>query len=181
VSARQLRCPNLLDSVREALATTGVDPSLLCLEVTETAAMHDLDAGADALRSLRRLGVSLALDDFGTGYSSLARLGSLPLDRIKLDGLLTRDLVHDVRSVAVVSALLSLAKVFGLTVVAECVETKGQLEILDDLACPFVQGWWFARAEMPDAFAQTMRDLSDAARHPTRPNGAPGSASQALE
>jgi diguanylate cyclase (GGDEF)-like protein/PAS domain S-box-containing protein len=171
VSARQLRCPNLLDSVREALAATGVDPSLLCLEVTETAAMHDLDAGADALRSLRRLGVSLALDDFGTGYSSLARLRSLPLDRIKLDGLLTRDLASDDRSVAVVSAILSVAKVFDLAVVAECVETKGQLEVLAGLACPFVQGWWFGGAEPPEAFTRNMRELAAAERKPAGPPG----------
>lgn len=174
VSARQLRSPSLVEDVEDAIASSGIDPSMLCLEVTETAAMEDLDLGADLLRSLRDLGVSIALDDFGTGYSSLARLGSLPIDKIKLDGSLIRDIVHDLRSVAVVSALLSLSKVFGVTVVAECVETEEQRRVLEDLGCPLIQGWYFAPAEPAERFVEKMSidSLTPADRCEPQPIGA---------
>ena len=156
VSARQLRSAEVVRQLRDALAESGVQPAQLCVEVTETAAMEDMDLGADVLDAIRALGVSVALDDFGTGYSSLGRLGRLPVDQIKLDGSLIRDLVLDARSVAVVSAVLSLSKVFGVSVVAECVEEREQLEVLDELGCEVVQGWYFAPAEPPERFIETI-------------------------
>lgn len=145
LSARQFATGELADVVRDSLQRHDVAPASLTLEITESLLM-DLGAGASAvLEKLRKLGVGLSLDDFGTGYSSLAYLRHLPVDTLKID----RAFIHSLDSArtdrAIVEAVISMARIFGLTVVAEGVETRAQLSALQGLGCDRFQGYLFGR------------------------------------
>jgi EAL domain-containing protein (putative c-di-GMP-specific phosphodiesterase class I) len=139
LSARQLHHPDLVDEVVGAIEETGLDPSVLVLEITESMILRDHQAVAAKLRVLRALGVAVALDDFGTGYSSLSHLQHLPVDQIKVD----RSFVsgHD----DVVGAILQLGRTLRLQTVAEGVETRQQAERLRALGCQLAQGYHFGR------------------------------------
>ncbi len=147
LSARQHADPNLLKTVKEALERTGVDPSHLCLEITETVMMQDVDYTFETLNALKELGVAVSVDDFGTGYSSLSSLKRFPVDALKID----RSFVAGLGSgqgnedAAIVAAVISLAHTLGLTAIAEGVETSDQLEQLRALDCDIAQGYYFAR------------------------------------
>jgi EAL domain-containing protein (putative c-di-GMP-specific phosphodiesterase class I) len=118
--------------------------------------MSSPEIGIRVLRELKTLGVALAIDDFGTGYSSLAYLRSLPVDIIKIDQSFARGLDRDERSVRLVQGILDLARALGLGVVAEGVERKEQVEILTRLACPYAQGFFFARPLAAPALAKAL-------------------------
>jgi diguanylate cyclase (GGDEF)-like protein len=141
VSARQLTTPRLAGTVAEALATSGLEPHRLVLEITESALLVDPDAARAALAELRDLGVSIALDDFGTGWSSLSYLRTLPVDIIKIDRSFVADMHTDPDACAVVSAVLGLGHGMGLVVVAEGVESPGQLTMLREMGCDEYQGF----------------------------------------
>ena len=141
VSARQLTTPRLAGTVAEALAATGLEPHRLVLEITESALLVDPDAARAALGELRELGVSIALDDFGTGWSSLSYLRTLPVDIIKIDRSFVADMHTDPDACAVVSAVLGLGHGMGLVVVAEGVESAGQLTMLREMGCDEYQGF----------------------------------------
>ncbi len=145
LSARQFKHQDLLAVVRDALAATGIDPSQLELEVTESLLMEDTSRTAQVLQALRDEGVTISLDDFGTGYSSLNYLKNFPIDCIKLDKSFVRDAVHDAQTDAITSAIIALGHSLGLSVVAEGVETAEQLEYLTDRSCDVVQGYLFGR------------------------------------
>ena len=134
------------------LADTGLPPRRLVLEVTETALVADVPAAAASLRDLRDRGVSFALDDFGTGYSSLASLRELPIDQIKLDRAFVTGLGGAVADEILVAAVLTMARGLGLTVVAEGVEERLQLERLTAYGCDRVQGYLLARPMAADAW-----------------------------
>ena len=128
------------------LAETGLDPALLCLEITESVLMNDADFFIEALLGLKMLGVRIAIDDFGTGYSSLAYLRRYPIDVIKIDkGFVDALGNDDSRGEAVVAAIVDLAPALELETVAEGVETVPQLRILERLGCEAAQGYLFAR------------------------------------
>ncbi|SSC24482.1 GGDEF-domain containing protein, partial [Klenkia terrae] len=146
VSVRQLRSPHLVDDVAAALTDSGLDPAALCLELTETALVHDTEQAARALHRLRGLGVRLAVDDFGTGYSSLTHLRQFPVDVLKVDRSFVATIGRDGAQPRIVEGLLELARVMGLSVVAEGVETTEQRDLLRDEGCQSAQGWLFARA-----------------------------------
>jgi diguanylate cyclase (GGDEF)-like protein len=145
LSAAQVKAEGLLAGVAEALATTGLDPARLELELTESMLIQEGPCARRTLEGLRGLGVQLALDDFGTGWSSLAYLRRFPLDRIKMDRGFLRDLCSDVRVEAVVAAILGLGRGLGMTVVAEGIETDAQAERLRALGCELGQGWLLGR------------------------------------
>jgi diguanylate cyclase (GGDEF)-like protein/PAS domain S-box-containing protein len=145
VSARQLTSPELVGIVRDALDATGLEPRLLCLEVTESVVMQDVVTSGHVLGQLRDLGVRTAVDDFGTGYSSLAYLLSLPVDVLKIDRSFTRVLDSDGPAVAIVRAVTALAEALGLGVLAEGVETFEQLGQLDALGVQQGQGFLWGR------------------------------------
>jgi diguanylate cyclase (GGDEF)-like protein/PAS domain S-box-containing protein len=145
VSARQLADPDFVAVVERALRETGVPPSAICLEVTETAVLRRPEVARQTLVALRRLGVRVALDDFGLGYSSLTHLKSLPVDVVKVDRSFVADLTDSTHDRAVVEAVLTLARRMGLTVVAEGVETLDQDAALRELGCPVVQGFLYGR------------------------------------
>ena len=162
VAVTQLRHGDFPDLVRRTLATTGLAPEQLCLEITESALIREADHGAPELTRLRDLGVQLSIDDFGTGYSSLSYLHRLPVDELKIDRSFISRLGHDTRESHLVEAIIGMARALGLVVVAEGVETGEQLELLADLGCQLAQGYLIARPQPPE---QILTQLSS---HPAR-------------
>jgi diguanylate cyclase (GGDEF)-like protein/PAS domain S-box-containing protein len=144
LSARQIDDPRIVRTVEQILLRTGLPPELLTLEITESALMHDAAGALVVLRALKDIGVSLAIDDFGTGYSSLSYLSRFPLDIVKVDRLFVDELGVSREDEEIVSAVIKLAHALGLKVVAEGVETAGQLEILRRLGCDLAQGFLFS-------------------------------------
>jgi EAL domain-containing protein (putative c-di-GMP-specific phosphodiesterase class I) len=150
LSARQFRDPDLVGQVADALEGTGLHPSNLILEITESSLMEDTPSTLTALRELKALGVRLAIDDFGTGYSSLSYLKRFPVDLLKVDRTLIAGLEWDRRSCAIVLAAIVLAHCLGLEVVAEGVETSGECAMLRVLGCDFGQGYYFSKPRPPE-------------------------------
>jgi diguanylate cyclase (GGDEF)-like protein/PAS domain S-box-containing protein len=144
ISARQLRYPELVGEVEDALRKAGLDPESLTLEITESVLVEDEGSSADTLQRLKELGVRLAIDDFGVGYSSLSYLRYLPVDQLKLDRVLVGDLDTDDKNLAIVRAAVDLGHALGIEVVAEGVETHEEFEELSKLGCDVGQGdyWW---------------------------------------
>jgi diguanylate cyclase (GGDEF)-like protein len=141
VSAVQFRHRNLVQVVMSALASAGLDPRRLELEITETVLMQDSELSVRILHQLRALGVSIALDDFGTGYSSLSYLRRFPFDRIKIDRSFVRDLARDAEGAAIVRAIIGLGRSLSIATTAEGVETREQLDILRREGCTEMQGY----------------------------------------
>ena len=144
LSARQVSQPDLPDLVAEALTSTGLDPSALSLEITESALVEESAAPVQNLAALREMGVRLVIDDFGTGYSSLSYLRRFPLDAIKIDRSFVEGLGVERDSAAIVDALVAMAGALSLGVVAEGVETGTQLAELRRVGCRQAQGFYFA-------------------------------------
>jgi diguanylate cyclase (GGDEF)-like protein len=144
ISARQL-APALIDTINRALAENEVAPSELALEITESLLIEESESSLEILHAVERLGLAIVLDDFGTGYSSLSYLKRFPLDQLKLDRSFISELAQDPRSAKIVAATIELARAFGMTVVAEGVETPDQLDLLHKLGCDYAQGYHFAR------------------------------------
>ena len=143
-SPRELAQPDVVERVRSTLERHGVEPRRLCIEITETAVLDEVDTAIATLSALRDLGVRLAIDDFGTGYSSLSYLRRLPVDIVKIDRSFTGELGVDSANLTIVAGIIGLARGLGLEVIAEGVETPRQLEVLRDLGCAFGQGYLFA-------------------------------------
>jgi EAL domain-containing protein (putative c-di-GMP-specific phosphodiesterase class I) len=166
LSPRQLQDPELVDFVRSTLAATGLPPSSLLLELTETALMSEPDAGFEVIRRLKRLGIRLAIDDFGTGYSSLAYLHRLPVDVIKVDRSFIADLGLGSDRSTLARGVLELVRSLQVSTVAEGVETSGQLAALRDLRCQLGQGFIFsqpvAAGEITDLLAAQGPFLAEA-------------------
>jgi diguanylate cyclase len=146
LSALKLHHRGIFDRLRELFATTHARAEHLELEITESALITDFDAASSWLTAVREMGVSVALDDFGTGYSSLAYLRRLPLDAIKIDQTFVGGLDEDRSTVAIVRAMISMAKALGMQVVAEGVETLRQAQILTRLGCDTLQGFLYSPA-----------------------------------
>lgn len=145
VSAFQLRQNNLIPLVRTALRETGLDPSLLDLELTESALMENLARTTFTLTRLREMGIQVTIDDFGTGYSSLAYLKRFPISALKIDRVFVKDIPANPDDVAITRAILLLGQSLNLAVIAEGVETQEQLDFLRGLNCHLVQGYFIAR------------------------------------
>lgn len=145
LSPLQFRHPGLVQTVQEILDATGLPPELLELEVTEGALMEDSEITLATLHALRSHGMHLSLDDFGTGYSSMSYLTRLPLNNLKVDQSFVRNLPHDKESLAIVRAIVSLAKAIGLTVTAEGIEDLAQARVLQSFACEMLQGYYISK------------------------------------
>ncbi len=146
LSRRQLVSPHLIDEVRTAVSLSGIDPHQLMLEVTESVLMEDPARATQALYELRALGIRIAVDDFGTGYSSLSHLQRFPVDVLKIDKSFIDPLARqDEESMALVTAILGLARTLGLDVIAEGIEHQSQLHRLVELGCLHGQGFLMAR------------------------------------
>lgn len=145
ISAVQFQRGDLNETVRLALATSGIHPDHLCLELTESMLLMDTGQARDKLTELRSLGISLSLDDFGTGYSSLAYLSRLPVQELKIDQSFVRRL-HDTRSdTAVVNTIIVMGQELGLALVAEGVETEEQKRHLQERGCTTIQGFLYSK------------------------------------
>ncbi len=145
ISVIQLRNPRLCDVVRGILEETGLDPALLELEITESAATRESDYIIGLLSRLKELGITLSIDDFGTEYSSLSRLKMLPVDRIKMDMQFVHGIEGSDKDKAITKVIINLAKNLGLKVIAEGVETETQLNFLYQKMCDEVQGFYYFR------------------------------------
>jgi diguanylate cyclase (GGDEF)-like protein/PAS domain S-box-containing protein len=145
VSARQLERPVLVDDVRAVLEESGLEPSDLTLEITESALAHGHNEARAGIRALQELGVRLALDDFGSGYSSLSLLQELPVEILKIDRTFVEGIEATGRRAALLRAIIEIARALGLSVVAEGVENARQAAALRRLGCPLAQGFYFAR------------------------------------
>lgn len=156
LSAKQFQDHDLADVVHRILLETGLSPSRLELEITETALFDDLQRALDALRRLRALGVSIAMDDFGTGYSSLSSLQAFPFDKIKIDRQFVEQLGEKKQAAMIVRSVLGLGKSLEIPVLAEGVETAQQLEFLSAEDCGEVQGFYFGRPASANHIRKTI-------------------------
>lgn len=145
ISTRQFMQKNLARVIARTLAETGLPPSMLELEITESLIMHNAELFITTLQELKGLGVDLAVDDFGTGYSSLSYLKRFPIDRLKIDQSFIRDIEIDTDSAAISQAVISLGHSMGLRVIAEGVETAWQHDFLHANRCDEIQGYYFSR------------------------------------
>jgi diguanylate cyclase (GGDEF)-like protein len=146
LSPAQMRSPNLIATVMNALANSGVKPSRLEVEITESILMQDSDANLDLLHKLRALGIKIALDDFGTGYSSLNYLRSFPFDKIKIDRCFVSEIDSREDCKAIVRSVVGLANSLGMVTTAEGVESMDQMTLLQNEGCTHVQGFLFSGA-----------------------------------
>ena len=150
LSPSQMRSANLIPTIVNALAQTGIAPGRLELEITESILMQDSDVNIRTLHSLRELGIRISLDDFGTGYSSLNYLRSFPFDKIKIDRCFVSEIDSRDDCRAIIKSVISLAKYLGMTTTAEGVERQEQVEDLRSLGCDQVQGYLYGKAEALD-------------------------------
>jgi diguanylate cyclase (GGDEF)-like protein len=166
VSPTQFRQTDFAAVVREALADNALDPSYLEIELTEAALMHNAEKSAAMLEQLSRLGVVVAIDDFGTGYSSMTYLQRFPIDKLKIDLSFIRDLETNQDDASIVRAIISLAHGLRLKVVAEGVESAGQLDILRALGCDQYQGFLRSAAVPAENIEGLVADSPGAAADP---------------
>jgi EAL domain-containing protein (putative c-di-GMP-specific phosphodiesterase class I) len=153
LSPVQLRDPDLLSHLWNALHSSGLSPTRLTLEVTEGMLLADLDLARRQLDAARALGTKVSIDDFGTGYSSLSYLAQLPADEVKIDRSFVEALSPDDNSIALVKGIVDLASALNLEVLAEGVEARSQQDILTDLGCPRSQGFLYSQALAVGDFA----------------------------
>jgi len=162
LSTKQLREPSMLETVTSILGQTGLRPEHLRIEISERAVTWDLATALDQLHTLRNLGIRLALDDFGSGHAAIAALRRLPIDTLKIDRTLVGALGKSERDTTLVQAVISLAKILGLTVTAEGIESPEQARQLRTFGCDFGQGTYFGGPMPAEEFAQYLStDFSD--------------------
>jgi len=166
LSARQFSNGDIRADVKGALASTGLDPQLLELELTESTILLDADAVIRTMRELNGDGVSHVLDDFGTGFSSLSYLQRLPVKRLKIDRGFVNEVASNPGSAAIVRAIVGMAHSLSLSVIAEGVEAEGQLGFLRGLGCEEMQGYYFSPPLPPDRFADLMNEGRQLAPQP---------------
>jgi EAL domain-containing protein (putative c-di-GMP-specific phosphodiesterase class I) len=145
--------------IKEALQDSNLPPSLLEIEITESAIMNDLDHNIVRLNQIRDMGVAISIDDFGTGYSSLSYLKKFPVQTLKIDRAFITNIDIDPDDAAIVEAIIALATTLKLSVVAEGVETREQLKVLTNFNCDVIQGFYFSKAV-------SAKDISALMQHP---------------
>ncbi|MCG6573500.1 GGDEF and EAL domain-containing protein [Pseudomonas sp. AF32] len=158
ISAIDFRQRGFVEGIARTLKETGLDPTQLELEITESVLMQNIDTTVAVLRAIKQLGIRLAIDDFGTGYSSLSYLQKFPVDVLKIDQSFVGDLSIDSNDAKLVSTIISLGKSLNLHIIAEGVETLEQLEFLKLHQCEEAQGYYFSKAVEPQAFVQWMTE-----------------------
>jgi EAL domain-containing protein (putative c-di-GMP-specific phosphodiesterase class I) len=156
LSAREIQHPDVVELVSGVLRASGLPPSALVLEITESALMHDTEASLKRLFELKKLGVRLAIDDFGTGYSSLSYLRRFPVDILKIDKSFIENVATRTDAVALVRAIVDLGRSLKLSTVAEGVELPEQAAELRALGCEMAQGYLFSRPLEPAAVSAVL-------------------------
>jgi diguanylate cyclase (GGDEF)-like protein/PAS domain S-box-containing protein len=159
VSATQFMEPDFVPMLQAVFEETGVQPSSLKLELTESLLVSDFTHTAHTMAMLKQRGISFSLDDFGTGYSSLAYLRKLPLDQLKIDQSFMRDVLTDQNDASIVRSIIALGDSLGLQVIAEGVETPGQRQFLSDAGCFIYQGFLYQHALSSEHFTQYARTV----------------------
>ncbi len=157
LSARQFGAADLLPGIEAVLGDTGLDPSCLELELTESLFMSDVTPAVELLHRMKSLGVNLSIDDFGTGYSSFSYLSRFPIDVLKIDRSFVNDITHDANDAAIVASIIALAHNLRLSVIAEGVETAEQLDYLRHQGCDEMQGYYFSKPLPAHEFEQLLR------------------------
>jgi diguanylate cyclase (GGDEF)-like protein len=157
LSPRQFAGESLVDDVKSALDESGLAPSDLELEITESMVMNNPEQAVKLLQQLKKLGIRVAIDDFGIGYSSLAYLKRFPIDSVKVDRSFVEDIPEDENSMAIAQAVIAMAHSLRLKVVAEGVESEGQLSFLRGEGCDEIQGYYFSAARAASEISQIMR------------------------
>jgi diguanylate cyclase (GGDEF)-like protein/PAS domain S-box-containing protein len=155
-SARQFQQPTFITDIAQILKDTNLDPRWLELELTESSIMKDPEEAIEKLHELKLMGIKIAIDDFGTGYSSLNYLKRFPIDTLKIDKSFVSDVCKDPHDTAIVRAIINLGHALDVTVVAEGVETKEQLQYLSALECDVVQGFLFSKGLSVKAFEELL-------------------------
>lgn len=158
LSGRQLWQQNVTGLIDQILLETGLDPCYLELEITESMVMQDIERVTGILRTLKSMGVSLAMDDFGTGYSSLSYLTRFPFDKLKIDQSFVRDITSNPDNAAIATTVIAMAHSLHLKVIAEGVETKGQLNYLRLHGCDEIQGYYFSQPVAAVAFEKLLQE-----------------------
>ncbi len=162
VSPRAICHPGIADTIRNILVETGLPPSRLEVEVTETALINDLSRALHNLRQIKACGVAIAMDDFGTGYSSLSLLSSFPFDKIKIDRSFIQAVGQNERAGSIFRAVAGMGKALGVPVLVEGIETGEQLQFAQALECDEVQGYYYGRP-MPELDIERLPQLDPAA------------------
>lgn len=161
VSARQLIQSDFPIALQQVLTASGLPPERLTLELTESVLIEGDAVTQQRLARIRALGVKIAIDDFGTGYSSLAYLSRLPFDCIKVDQSFVRSLLESTQNAAIITAVLNMSQGFGVTVVAEGVETQGQAIRLREMGCGSAQGYWLGRPAPLEQLDRSIRQIGE--------------------
>jgi diguanylate cyclase (GGDEF)-like protein len=168
ISGVQFRNPGLMQVIVGALAASGLQPTRLEIEITETVLLQNRDATLAVLHQLRALGIRIAMDDFGTGYSSLTYLQCFPFDKIKIDRSFVRDITENAGSLNIVRAVAALANGMGMTATAEGVETREQLDKITSEGCTEMQGYLFSRPLPAQEIEQLFLSGREAPKFPGR-------------
>ncbi|WP_165310490.1 EAL domain-containing protein [Vibrio ziniensis] len=158
ISPNQLMSKGFVDSTIEIIQSTGIDSKRIVFEITEGTFLNDIPGTIAVIEQLKAIGIKFSIDDFGTGYSSLSYLSKLPVDEVKIDKSFINDLVEDKDAYNLVKSILAVASIKQLTIVAEGVETKEQSQILADLACHLLQGYYFSRPVDVENLTKKIRD-----------------------
>ena len=145
VSTKEIENKLFLENLEEAISDTGIKTKYLEIEVLENQIMQDMEHGIMILEAVKSLGVSISIDDFGTGYSSLSYLQRLPIDKVKIDRSFVENLIEDEGSQKIIYSIISLAKSLNLSILAEGVETKEQVNFLVEAGCTQIQGYYFSK------------------------------------
>jgi EAL domain-containing protein (putative c-di-GMP-specific phosphodiesterase class I) len=145
LSGRQFREEPLIDTIEHILLETGLDPTMLMLEITESVLMEHAESTVARLYRLKDMGIYLSIDDFGTGYSSMTYLKRFPVAKLKIDQSFIRDILDDSEDMAITGATVQMAHGLRLKVVAEGIETQAQAEYLREHGCDFGQGFLYSR------------------------------------
>jgi EAL domain-containing protein (putative c-di-GMP-specific phosphodiesterase class I) len=157
LSGRQFDQEDLVRSIAEVVEATTFEPADLELELTESSIMRDPDQAVDKLQALDRLGIRLSIDDFGTGYSSLAHLKRFPIKTLKIDQSFIQDITTNPDDAAIAQAIIALAESLRLKVIAEGVETRGQLDLLRRYHCDQMQGYLFSKPLPAEQMLELLR------------------------
>ncbi len=158
LSRSQLQQPDIVQRIQAILKETGMDPHYLGVEVTENMLLDQVEHVARTLSALKAIGIEIALDDFGTGYSNLSYLSKLPIDVLKIDRAFVHEVTASTQDVSITRALINMAHDLKMKVLAEGVETEGQLALLVASRCDQMQGYFFSRPVRADAIAVMLRD-----------------------
>jgi diguanylate cyclase (GGDEF)-like protein len=145
ISSKQFQDDNFIEIVQKVLSETKLPPTQLELEITESVSLENIERVILKLNSLRDMGISISIDDFGTGYSSISYLKYLPVNTLKIDKSFVQNMLTNMKDLALVESVISLAKSFGFNVIAEGVENNDQLKLLKSLDCLSAQGFWFSK------------------------------------